>query len=143
MQGTKRIVVLATAVLMVGSAGCAPTATTMSASALTDADALVVGWERFFKITWQPGERNGHPIVTGRIENTYGDAATRVQLVVEGLSDGGQVISRKIVWVGDDIPGFGSAYFEVPVAKAPRYWVGVFAYEWIESPDPWPVGPHG
>jgi hypothetical protein len=135
MHGTKHIVVLATAALILGSAGCAPTATAISAYPSTQTDSLVVGWERFFKITWQPGERHGQPIVTGRIENTYGEAAARVQLLVEGLGDAGQVLDRKIVWLGDDIPGFGDAYFEVPVAKAPHYRVGVFAYDWIQSPD--------
>jgi hypothetical protein len=97
---------------------------------------LIVGWERFFRITWQPGERRGQPVVYGRISNEYGTAATRVQLLVEALDASGQVTSQRISWLGRTLGPFDSSYFEAPVPQvAPAYRVSVFAFDWLESDD--------
>ena len=76
------------------------------------------------------------PILSGRVENKYGEAATRVQLLVDALDAKGKVITQKVTWLGDDIPASNSTYFEVPVEAASNYRVSVFAYDWIETDGP-------
>jgi len=46
-----------------------------------------VGGSATFDITWQQGKRHDTPILSGRVEDKYGEAATRVQLLVDGLDD--------------------------------------------------------
>ena len=97
---------------------------------------LALGWQRYFDITWQQSERHGTPVLSGRIENKYGEAATHVQLLVNGLDAKGKVITEKVTWLGDDIAASDSTYFEVPVEAAPNYRVSVFAYDWAEADAP-------
>ena len=119
--------------LVVGVAGCSSVGATTSVSPGHELQPLVVGWERFFDITWQRDQRHGTPILSGRVENKYGEAATDVQLLVEGLDAGGKVITQKVAWLGGDVPPSDSTYFEVPVQAAPNYRVSVFAYDWLEG----------
>ena len=114
------------AVGIVWLAGCSSVGTTMPATPGHELQPLVLGWQRYFDITWQQSERHGTPILSGRIENKYGEAATRVQLLVNGLDAKGKV----------DIAASDSTYFEVPVEAAPNYRVSVFAYDWAEADAP-------
>jgi hypothetical protein len=132
-QGWKVTVVLAALGLVIG--GCASAATTTEGSSSTDLRPLAVGGERYFKIDWQAGQRDGTSIVSGSVENMYGATAWRVQLLVEGLDENGRLANQKVAWLGGDIAPFGSEYFEVPVQKFPQYRVRVFAYDWIQSAD--------
>jgi len=122
--------VLTVSVVIMGGGGCASTETMPAASPAHELRPFAVGWERFFGIDWQPGERKGQPIVSGTVQNRYGATATRVQLLVEGLDENGRVIDQKLVWLGDSIGPFDRAAFEIPVVKAPKYRVSVFAYDW-------------
>ena len=88
--------------------------------------SLDFGGERYFKIDWQPEHRDGKPVVSGRFESKYGAAVSRIQLLVEGLDEKGEVISRTVAWIGGDISPFGRAYFEVPVQKFPHHRLSVF-----------------
>ncbi len=124
------------AVGIVWLAGCSSVGTTMPATPGHELQPLVLGWQRYFDITWQQSERHGTPILSGRIENKYGEAATRVQLLVNGLDAKGKVITEKVTWLGDDIAASDSTYFEVPVEAAPNYRVSVFAYDWAEADAP-------
>jgi hypothetical protein len=97
---------------------------------------MIVGWERYFKITWSVAERKGRPVIEGRLANDYGAAATRIQLLVEGLDQSGQVLWQEVTWLPRTLGPFDSSYFEVPVRQpAPAYRVSVFAWERIESDD--------
>ena len=95
---------------------------------------LVHGWESFFTITSEPLERRGRPWVAGYIHNNYGFAATRVQLLVDGLDDNGRVVSQRVSWLGSTVPPGSRVYFEVPAPQAAtRYRVSVFAFDWVQS----------
>jgi hypothetical protein len=128
--GMRNILILAMLALIVSSGGCAATWAARGQSPSNDLRPLVTGWERFFTIDWQPGERNGKPIVSGWVVNTRGAAATRVQLLVEGLGAEGKVISQEVAWLGQDIPPFNRTYFELPAPRSPNSRVSVFAYDW-------------
>jgi hypothetical protein len=124
------------AAAIVWLAGCSSVGTTMPVTPGHELQPLNVGWQRYFDIDWQHGERHGTPILSGRVENKYGEAATHVQLLVAGLDAKGKVITQKVAWLGDDIPASNSTYFEVPVEAAPNYRVSVFAYDWVDAGPP-------
>jgi len=123
--------VLAAAVLIgVGVAGCASMEAMPAASPAHELHTFVPGWERFFTIDWQAGQRKGRPILSGAVHNQYGATATRVQLLVQGLDDKGGVVSQRVVWLGDSIEPFDTVHFDVPVEPAANYHVTIFAYDW-------------
>jgi len=115
--------------LLVGFAGCASVDTVQSPAPGHELRSFVPGWERFFTVDWQPGTRDGRPVVSGTVRNTYGAEATRVQLLVEALDDKGSVVSQRVVWLGNTIGPFDTARFDVPVERAANYRVTVFAYD--------------
>ena len=55
---------------------------------------MVPGWERFFDVARQSNDREGQPVVSGSLLNRYGDYASRVQLLVEGLDDTGAIVAQ-------------------------------------------------
>ncbi len=114
-------------------AGCATADMTPSATVTT----LMPDSERWFKLSWETvPERDGiHLRLRGYVENTYGEAAGRVQLLAQALDGSGQVVGQKVQWLGGGtVPGFGRAYFEVPrMPKADHYRVTVWAYERLQG----------
>ena len=78
--------------------------------------------ERFFRVEATGGQgRGGRPIVSGYVYNDYGNAAGRIQLAVESLDAGGQVVGRSLVHVDGTIPPYGRIYFEVPAGHRGRH----------------------
>ena len=98
---------------------------------------LVTGWEQFFKLEWEAGERNGKPVVRGYIKNESGMAAANVRLLVDGLDPSGQVVSQTVGWLGTDLTPGTRAYLEVPVERsAPAYRVSVFSFDFVQHGGP-------
>ncbi len=130
MNGKRLIAALLLTVTIAGALGVAATASLAFAARLTP---LVVGWERFFKLDWEGATVKGRPVVTGHIMNDWGFQAARVQLLVDSLDAGGQVIGQKVAWLGTSLTAGMRAYFEVPVDQpAPAYRVSVYAFEWVQ-----------
>src|SRR5438445_7644458 len=102
MRGVRNVLVLAALVLVIG--GCASEATTTEGSSSTDLRPLAFGGERYFKIDWQAGQRDGTSTVTGTVENMYGATAWRVQLLGEGLDEKVRRVNQKAAWLGADMP---------------------------------------
>jgi len=95
---------------------------------------LVIGWEQFFRLTWEVGERRGTPVVTGRIYNNWGFAAANMRLLVDELDAGGQIVDQRIGWLGLTLTPGTTAPFEIPVAHAtPNHRVSVFAFDWVQA----------
>jgi len=121
-------------------AACAMVATAPSATSHAASPSqtpllrpLVVGWEQFFKLDWQVGQRHGRRVVVGHIYNDWGTSATNVRLLVDGLDSAGRVIEQRVAWLGGDLTPGTSAPFEVAVAQpAAAYRVSVFAFDWVE-----------
>jgi len=102
--------------------------------AATPLQPLVAGWEQFFKIEWQAGDRAGRPVVYGRILNDWGMPAANMRLLVEGLDASGAVRDQQVAWLGSMLQPGMRAYFEVPVpSPAPAYRVSVFAFDWVQT----------
>src|SRR5262245_52355914 len=95
---------------------------------------LMQGWESFFSVTSEPIQRWGRPWVAGYVSNEYGFSAARVQLLVNGLDQTGQVVSQRVSWLGSPVGPGSRVYFEVPApGPAVRYHVSVFAYDWVQT----------
>jgi hypothetical protein len=116
------VVVLAVALAVAGAGAGAP------AWSLT---TLAPGWEQHFTITWDTVERHGRTVLRGEVANHFSLEAERVQLLVEGLDQAGQVVSQRVVWVDRPVAAFGRSYFETAVPdRAASYRVGVYAFIW-------------
>lgn len=97
---------------------------------------LVLGWERFFTLTWEAGQDRGQPIVGGYIKNDAGFAARRVQLLVESVDASGRVTGQRVSWLGSALTPGMRAYFEAPAPPpAATYRVSVFAYDWVQTAE--------
>lgn len=95
---------------------------------------LVVGWERFFTLTWTTWDDRGQARIGGYITNESGFPARRVQLLVEAIDSAGRVTGQRVSWLGSDLTPGMRAYFETAApAPAPTYRVSVFAYDWVQA----------
>ena len=124
---------MAAVALMLAASGCATPDTTPSATVTT----LMPDSERSFKINWEVRpERGDSRRLSGYVENTWGEAAAKVQLLAQALSSSGDVVGQRIEWIPGAIPGFGRVYYEVPgMPPADHYRVTVWAYERIQDDD--------
>jgi hypothetical protein len=97
---------------------------------------LVVGWERYFTLTWQMDERKGKPVVIGKIYNNWGFAAANMRLLVDELDANGQIVDQQLGCLGFTLTPGTTAPFEVPVAHGtPTHRVSVFAFDWVQTGD--------
>src|SRR5262245_60903063 len=120
----------ALAAVLVALVGCA----TPGSAPTGPLRPLVVGWEQFFDLTWSVGQRNGRPVVYGRIYNKWNFAAANMRLLVDELDAAGQIIDQNLGWLGFTLTPGTTAPFEIPVAHAtPNHRVSVFAYDWVQS----------
>jgi hypothetical protein len=125
------MVVLALA-LVVPVVGCATLETTPSATVTT----LMPDSERWFTLSWEAvPERGGdRQRLRGYVQNTYGEAVDKMQLLAQALDGSGAVVEQRIEWVSGAVPGFGRAYFEIPkMPRAEHYRVTVWAYDRIQG----------
>src|SRR5215472_5311897 len=91
------------ALVLAAAAGCATTDTTPSATVTT----LMPDTERWFRLSWEATPEKGGDLIRlrGYVENTYGEAAARVQLLGQALDSSGALVGQKIVWLGPSIGG--------------------------------------
>jgi hypothetical protein len=97
-------------------------------------EPLVIGWERFFTVSWDTQEGRDRQLVSGYVRNESGHTAIRMQLLIEGLDGAGRVTTQQVDWLGSTVPPFGHAYFEVPArTRAPQHRVRVFAFDVLQA----------
>jgi len=118
-------------VLVAALCGCATPDTRPSETVTT----LMPDSERWFKISWETvPEADGRIRLRGYVENTYGEAAAKVQLLAQALDASGKLVAQKLEWLPGVIPGFGRVYFEVPgLPPADHYRVTVWSYERLQG----------
>jgi hypothetical protein len=112
-------------------AGCTTAATQPSETVTTlMPDAL-----RWFRLTWEAvPESDGRVRLRGYVENTYGEPATRIQLLAQALDASGKVVGQKIEFLPFTLPGFGRAYYEVAgLPQSDHERVTVWSYERIQA----------
>jgi len=125
-------------VVAVAAAGCMTADVTPSASVTT----LMPDSERWFKLSWDatPEKQGDLRRLRGYVENTYGEAAGRVQLLGQAVDASGAVVGQKISWLSGTVGGFGRVYFEIPnMPPADHYRVTVWTYERIQAPGGWVI----
>lgn len=126
--------VLLIVVAAMAAAGCATSQLTPSATVTT----LMPDSERWFRLSWEvtPERRGDLRRLRGYVENTYGEAAGRVQLLGQGLDASGALVGQKLWWLSGVVPGFGRIYFEIPnMPPADHYRVTVWTYDRIQGRD--------
>src|SRR6267142_4121077 len=89
------------------------------------------GWERYFRVSWEPFERRGQPYLRGYIVSSYGATATRVQLLVDSLDSSGQIVAQRVEWLGGSTCQDSRVRTSrFPFVNKPRvYRVSVFAFD--------------
>jgi hypothetical protein len=93
---------------------------------------LTPGADQWFRVTWEPAsESDGkHVRLSGYVENTYGEAVGKVELLGQALDAGGNVVGQRIVSMPDAVPAFARRYYEIPtILTATQYRVSVWAYQ--------------
>jgi hypothetical protein len=99
-------------------------------------EPMVLGWERIFKVDWQATEGKGAPVLQGYLVNDSPYIVTKVQILVEGLDQSGNVVGQRLAWVPGTLTPFSRAYFSAAAPQAaPAYRVRVFAFDRIEAPS--------
>jgi hypothetical protein len=107
---------------------CSPTVIGPSATVTT----LTPGADQWFRLSWEPvPENNGKRVrLRGYVENRYGEAVGRVQLLAQAFDVNDNVVDQKIVFVTGAVPAFDRVYYEIAsMPPANRYGVSVWAYE--------------
>ena len=102
--------------------------TTISATA-APLQSLNVDWPQYFRIESESSARDGRTVVKGNVWNTANWSTKRIQLLIDAVDAGGQVVNQKVVWLGIDLAPGTHAAFEVPMPASPGYRVSVFAFE--------------
>lgn len=128
------LVACAAAVLLVAiaSAGCATAGLTPSASVTT----IMQGWERYFRIEWEPQVKGDGVAIDGYLYNTYGSRAGNVRLLAQALDASNNVVAQTLEWVPGGVPNFGRSYFRIPrLPAADHYNVTVWSFDIIDSDD--------
>ena len=98
---------------------------------------LIVGWERFFTVEWQPDSRKGVPHVSGYVRNEWGTPAVNIQLLVESIGPDNQVSAQRVEWLGAGLTPGTRAAFQVPApGPGPAYRVSIFAFDWVQAGGP-------
>lgn len=130
--------VVAALMLAAAVTGCATIDITPSANVTT----LMPDSERWFRLSWEATPEKDPDLrrLRGYVENTYGEAAGRVQLLGQALDTSGNLVGQKLWWLTGVVPGFGRTYFEIPnMPKADTYRVTVWSYERIQGRDGWVI----
>lgn len=130
----------ARSVLRQGSLGVALATVAACASLSTDPtwqpgnlQPLVIGWQQYFRIQWQATRTGRHVLIDGSITNTWGFAAQRVRVLVNGYDPSGRQVGQLIAWGPNEIDPGGHIYFDVAVpAGAATYDVSIFSWNWVQ-----------
>jgi hypothetical protein len=107
-------------------------AATGGPSGAAELEPQMLGWERIFNVSWEPGQYRGQPVVEGYVMNISPYETTQIRVLVESLDGAGQVTNQRIAWVPGELGGGGRLFFQVPAAAAPAYRVRVFSYDRVE-----------
>ena len=91
---------------------------------------LEIDWEQIFRIEWQLTERDGRPLIFGRIYNISFYGVSRVQLLVDRFDAAGQTVAQQIAWLGFTLQPGENSYFDVAVPSSDgKYDVSVYAFD--------------
>jgi hypothetical protein len=95
----------------------------------------VVEERRPFRLELTSDARSGGVRLGGYVYNDYDSSTSRVILLVEGMSSGGDVARRTVVYVPGEIPGRNRTYVSVDVPAASSYRVRVLSFDFTYCRD--------
>ena len=104
-------------------------ATTSHAVVAQRLQPLVVDWGQYFRVESESSLKNGRPLVSGKVWNTANWGAKRIQLLIDAVDAGGQIVDQRVIWLGVDLAPGTHAAFEVSMPASPGYRVSVFAFD--------------
>ena len=104
-------------------------ATVVNAAVAQSLQPLVVDWQQYFRVESESSVQAGRSLVKGKVWNIAPWRATKIQLLVDAVDAGGQVVNQRVVWLGADLTAGTHASFEVPMPASSAYRVSVFAFD--------------
>ncbi len=114
----------------IATTACTPASLTPSVSVTT----AVQGWERYFRIEWEPQAKAGAVEIDGYLYNTYGSSAGNVRLLAQALDASNNVVAQTIEWVPGIVPNFSRSYFRIrKLPAADHYSVTVWSFDIIDT----------
>ena len=121
------------ALAAVALVGCATAGDQLAPSAALT--TLTPDWPFKFAVGFQASPVSPDTVLLhGRVESHYGQFASAVRLLGQGLDGSSNVVSQRLAWLPSGIPGFGTTYFEIgPLAAAERYRVSIWSYTLVED----------
>ena len=91
---------------------------------------LTIDAAHYLTVDWLETKKDGRTLVTGTVRNTSDWRARRIQLLVDGLDQNGQIVNQRVVWLGTDLSSGSHVYFETPgIEGAAGHRVRVFAFD--------------
>ena len=118
-------------VVTVALVGCSTPGMSPSASVTT----IMQGWERYFRLDWEPLSKPNGIEISGYVNNSYGSPAGNMQILAQSLDPSGNVLGQQLAWVHGTVPPFGRSYFIVPgLPLGAQYRASVWAYDIIDEP---------
>jgi hypothetical protein len=94
---------------------------------------LIIGWQQYFRIQWTATPSGGATLIDGYITNTWGFAAQRVRVLVNGYDASGRQVGQVIAWGPNEINPGSRFYFDVTVpGGAASYEVSIFSWNWVQ-----------
>ena len=129
---SRLIPVPAVVLVVMLAAGCAGAGMHPSATVTTTTPGVT---ERWFKVDWTvESDTAGARRLDGHVENVSGRPVTSVQLLIQSLDAGGNLVAQQRQWLGGDLPSGARQYFAVRrLAPAAQYRVSVWSYNAIET----------
>jgi hypothetical protein len=122
-------VALALSLLASGCAGGAG-GPTPSASVST----AIQGWERYFRLEYEPLARTNGIELEGYAYNQYGSPMANVQILGQALDGAGNVVGQRLAWVHGVVPALDRSYFKVGgLPRAERYRATVWAFDILDG----------
>jgi hypothetical protein len=93
---------------------------------------------QYFRVEAHPDkDRKGRDILWGYVYNERGRYWARVRLLVETLDTTGRPVASQIVYVDDEVPFAGRAYYEARLANpGPNVRVSIHSGDWIRTGGP-------
>jgi len=89
--------------------------------------------ERYFRVEWQTRPGPAGATLDGYVYNKSDMPATGMQINIEQLDAGGNVVGQTREWVLGDVPAGGRAFFTAHVPAAASYRVTVLTFSWIDK----------
>jgi len=107
----------------------------LAAGAAWAEPVTVVEEHRPFRLELTSDARSGGVRLGGYVYNDYDSSTSRVILLVEGVSSGGDAAGRTVVYVPGEIPGRHRTYVSVDVPAASSYRVRVLSFDFSHCRD--------